>query len=181
MSEYIFVHKNKGWWLKVSSAAELFEYYENTDNIWSDTFENLIKSKEFSRNGMTHASDLAYNIGMFGSRQGLGPLQATLQFRNDKLASQLDAIARYGEIYINKAGGYHFKCGTDTYDQFVRRKEFVFPDYKQNEIRVKQFPGGTHFYAYVGDMQVRDGDILKWDTYEQAHRMAQSIVTKCDS
>lgn len=43
-------------------------------------------------------------------------------------------------------------------------------------MEVKSFPGGDHFYAYIGDMQVRDGDILKWDTYDEAYNQALSIL-----
>ena len=55
-------------------------------------------------------------------------------------------------------------------------KDIIFPDFKRHQIRVKSFPGGDHFYAYIGDMQVRDGDILKWDTYDEAYNQALSIL-----
>ena len=41
---------------------------------------------------------------------------------------------------------------------------------------MKQFPGGEHYYAYIGDMQVRDGDTLKWNSYQEAYEMALSLL-----
>ena len=59
---------------------------------------------------------------------------------------------------------------------FVRRKELVFPNFKRDEIRIKKFPNGEHYYAYIDDMQVRDGDTLKWNTYEEAYNQALSMI-----
>ena len=35
---------------------------------------------------------------------------------------------------------------------------------------------GTHWYAYLGDMQIRDNDKLKWDSYEEAYEYAQQFI-----
>lgn len=41
---------------------------------------------------------------------------------------------------------------------------------------MKQFRGGSHWYAYIGDMQVRNGEELKWNTQEAARSAAEAIV-----
>ena len=61
---------------------------------------------------------------------------------------------------------------------FVRKKEPVFPFYHESDIRVSRFPDGRHFYVYVGKAEVRDGNIVKWDTYEEAYNAAQQILYK---
>ena len=73
--------------------------------------------------------------------------------------SDLRYIREDGAVYFNRVGGKTFSVD---YVQFCRRKNLVFPDFKASDIRVKQQTGGTHYYAYIGDMQVRDRDILKW-------------------
>ena len=77
---------------------------------------------------------------------------------------------------INSVGGYYRYYPTDKEYAFVRRKELIFPDFKKDDIRIKQFPGGEHYYAYIGDMQVRDGNTLKWDSYQDAYEMALSLL-----
>lgn len=175
--DYCFVWKNDGWWLKINSVEQLFDYHEKTESVWSTEFYNLITSQEFGGHGMRHATAIAYAIGQHGANRGMNPIQATMDFRGTVIGNQLDALLEFGEIYINRKGGYHFKTKNDSYTQFVRRKEFIFPDFKENEIRIKRFPGGEHWYAYIGDMQVKDGDTLKWNTYEEAFNKAKELVT----
>lgn len=55
-------------------------------------------------------------------------------------------------------------------------KNWYFRISKKNDIRIKKFPYGNHYYAYIGDMQVKDGNIIKWNTYEDAHRAALSVL-----
>ena len=178
MDEYIFVWMNGGWWLKIDKVNKLFDYYDKTDAKWSDAFSNLISSKEFTRHGLYHADNLAFAIGFYGSNRNMNPIQATMDFRQTVFMNQLNALLEYGEIYINEKGGYNFKTSEKKpYDKFVRRTDFVFPDFKKSDIRVKRFQGGTHFYAYVGDMEVKDGDTIKWFTYEEAYNKALELVT----
>ncbi len=60
--------------------------------------------------------------------------------------------------------------------QFCRRKSLVFPNFKKSDIRIRKYDYGSHYYAFVGDMQVRDGDKLKWNTYEEAYLNAEKLV-----
>lgn len=87
--------------------------------------------------------------------------------------AELNTIKEYGAVYINKAGGHTFQVHET---QFCRRKELIFPDFKIEDIRVKRFQGGCHWYAYIGDMQVRNGGELKWNTEAAARKAAESIV-----
>ena len=76
---------------------------------------------------------------------------------------------------INPAGGHTHGIETA---QFCWRKQLVFPDFKKEDIRVRKFNGGQHWYAYIGDMQVRDGDRLKWNTQEAARAAAEALVVE---
>lgn len=178
MKEYIFVWKYGGWWLKINTPEQLFDYYEKTEGRWSQAFSNLINSKEFVKSGKKHADTLSYYIGTYGANRHLNPIQATVSVRTELMKNQLNSLLECGEIYINSCGGYHGKSEDKEYSQFVRRKEFVFPDFKENEIKIEKFPGGSHFYAYIGDMQVRDGDTLKWNTYEEALSKAKELISE---
>ena len=51
-------------------------------------------------------------------------------------------------------------------------------DFKESDIRIKQFQGGEHYYAYVGDMQVRDGENFKWNSYKEAYDKALEVIEK---
>lgn len=176
--KYLFVYKDGTWWLKIKTVEELLNYHDKTDGRWSGAFDNLIHSKEFY-DGEKHASNLAYVIGMFGSKRGLNAVESVVEFKSKIFDAQMDLILEGHTLFINEKGGYHFDYNGDKpASQFIYRNEFVFPNFSKDEIRVKSFPGGHHFYAFIGDMQVRDGDMLKWNTYEAAMKVAESVVTR---
>ena len=56
----------------------------------------------------------------------------------------------------------------------------IFPDFKIDQIKIESFPGGKHFYAYIDNMPVRDGDTIKWDTYKEAYDYAATLVKNAD-
>ena len=179
--EYIFVFKNNGWWLKITSPEQLFNYWDKTDSRWSETLDNLSHSKEFTKTGFKHCNAISFAAGIYGSRRKLTLVESVSEFAGEIKGTQLDCLLKYGCLYINRKGGYHFPYkGDEPYTQFVRRKELIFPDYEQKDIRVKQFPCGTHFYAYIGDLEVKDGDILKWNTYEEAYNKALEYASNID-
>ena len=176
--EYIFVFKNGCWWLKIDTTAKLFDYFEKVDSKWAEGFWSLINSKEFNKFGQRHADELAIAMGMYGSNRNMTNFDAAMNFRHDVLINMYTAVIEHGEIYVGSRGGYHFKTPNDSYEQFCRRKEFVFPDFKENDIRVKQFPMGTHWYAYVGSVELRDGDRVKWDTRDEAYNFAKRYISR---
>lgn len=88
--------------------------------------------------------------------------------------SELQCIKEHGAVFINKVGGHTFSLA---YNQFCRRKELIYPDFKMSDIRVIHYQGGLHWYAFVGDMQVRNGEKCKWNTSGEAKRAAEIIVS----
>lgn len=187
--EWLFVlrgdkpYKSKGWWLKIQTPEELAEYFKLVNPTrYGNVFENYVYGKEFNSNSVEHVphhkeADLTYGIVMQAARNGQTILQGIQSFQLEVALRCLDDIREYGAIYFNRVGGrtFHYEPTNIQYG-FVRRKELVWPDFEVKDIRVKQFPGGEHFYAYVGDVQVRDGDTLKWDTYEDAYQNALNYV-----
>ena len=88
--------------------------------------------------------------------------------------SELKNIQKYGVCYFNCVGGHTF--GVE-YDMFCRRKELVFPNYNVSDIRIKQFENGEHFYAYIGDTQVKDKyNNMKWNTRNEAYEAAYASL-----
>ena len=110
------------------------------------------------------------------ARNGNGNIFDGFRWLNIEIGmNQLRTIKEYGAVFINSVGGHTFSL---EYTQFCRRKNLVFPNFKRSDIRIKKYEGGCHYYAFVGDMQVRDGDNLKWNTFEAAYRKAEELVVK---
>lgn len=179
--KWLFVLKdksthNQGWWLKISTAEELEAYYKQTmgareENILSEYLEK-------AEDPNARYSNITQAVIMNAQAKRLNIIEGIRDFRLMVAAQQLESIHKNGAIYINRVGGYHGAYeGEPKYD-FVHRENLIFPDFKKEDIRIKKFEGGQHYYAYIDDMQVRDGDTLKWNTYDEAYRQAEKLI--CD-
>lgn len=192
--EYLFVFTNGGWWLKIDSVEKLIDYHKQTSSKFNGAWElfsqlyeeagdvnkimdvvasyppekrfKLMLTREFKyvQAAIMEAESMGGTANIF---DGFRALNMEIG------AKELRDIREYGATYINCVGGSTF--GLD-YTQFCRRKNLVFPSFQKSDIRVKRFKGGEHYYAYVGDMQVRDGDTLKWNSYQEAYDRAMEVV-----
>lgn len=171
INEYKFVYEepDNGWWLKIDSVDKLIDYHQKTEKFYGDVLKDYLHNKEGH-----YTNQRTYAVIMYAERHNLTIIDAIIQFRLMIAQQQLDRIYEDGAIYINSAGGYHSNA---TYNQYVIKDKLIFPDFKSNDIKISQFPGGEHFYAYVGNMQIINGDIRKWDTYEEAYKYAKKYVS----
>ena len=92
--------------------------------------------------------------------------------------NQLDCLEKYGAIYINKLGGYCF--GIHDFDDICIKEELYFPsDDNKPKIKIKKWPGGSHYYAYINGREVKDefGNI-KWNTEKKANEVVLEYLNK---
>lgn len=182
--EYLFVHdKQGGWWLKIDSVEKLIDYHKKTNNRYEGALQMYMRGKrpqEMSLEerislDMDNNKDWKYLQAAIIMAQNVGgTLFDGFRCLNMEFGSkELKDIQEYGACYLNSVGGSTFSVD---YDNFCRRDELVFPNFQISDIRIKQFDKGQHYYAYVGDMQVRDGDVLKWNTYDEAYTRACALV-----
>lgn len=170
---FIFDLKSKSWWLKIDDITQLTDYHKKTgENRFNNAFEMCITKNTShpmdlldglspeERIKMMSSRDFKYlqMAHMIAEKNEQSIIQGFQSLNIEIGMSQLNALKEHGTIYINRVGGYTFGLN---YNQFYRRKELIFPDFKASDIRIKQFNNGTHYYAFMGDMQIRDGDKLK--------------------
>lgn len=174
--DYLFVYKGKGWWLKIKTIEQLIDYHEKTNTKWYKAFENLANSKEFTKNGTEHASAIAFAIGLFCENNDEPILTGTAKFAAKIFSAQMNCIMKNQSIYINPKGGWHPDFEKDIPStEYCRRQQLIFPTFKESDIRIKQFPGGTHWYAYIDDIQLTNHQQVKWDNYQDAYEYAHMI------
>lgn len=194
--EYLFVwDKDGGWYLKIDSVEALTDYYERTlpgkyegaINLYREALmekeegesvlEYFMRKPAEERIRLTTSKDFMFMYAAIlkAEKQEGATFLDGLRFINLEAGGvALKDLRENGAVYFNSVGGKTFQVD---YSQFCRRKELVFPCYSESDIRIGRFKGGTHYYAYIGDMQVRDGDILKWNTFDEAYKRACEIVT----
>lgn len=189
--EYLFIYDGGVWWLKLTDAEQIIDYHKKTDSRYEGAITLYMKFKQEGKEwyNLLEGMELQERIEMMGrkdfkylqcaiikAQQVEGTIFDGFRFLNMEIgAGELQTIREHGAVFINPAGGHTW--GIETV-QFCRRKELVFPDFKREDIRLRQFNGGRHWYAYVGDMQLRDGDCLKWNTREAAQAAAEAIVNR---
>ena len=181
MGDWLFVFEDdgyrKGWHLRIDSEEMLGEYLKE-QNLFQKDRDHYLKIKDagFTGNNLVAHTEFGYYAEDVSKTMGVDIPCAYGILAMMQKESMKNILRKTGAVYINSTGGFHGERAVCTHTAFVRRDTPEFPHYFSRDIRVKMFPGGTHWYAYVGDMQVRDGDILKWNSYEEAYAMAEKYV-----
>lgn len=178
-----FVHNVAGgWWLRLTSDADVIRYIKATNDRYDGALckavhEPIEKMSLEDRIKAQLNSDRNYMFLQAG-RIMAQKYNTTLYSGFEHLQTEFGMVLHKdimanGETFVNPVGGKTFSL---EYDQFVWRENLVFPNYTLKDIRIKQFEHGKHYYAYVGDTQIRNGEDLKWDTYNEAYDFAVAIV-----
>ena len=185
MAKHRFVlvglNTQSGWWLKVTSPEELLAYHAQHDHQYARAFQNLLVDTKpiasLPDSSLPHPELRQLSAAIYTHAQvhELSIVEATARLGDFVTRRQLESIAYKGCIYINDRGGW-CEILPSKIRQFLDKESFSFPHFTIEDIRITQFDNGTHYYAYIGPMQVRDGDILKWDTREEAYNQALACI-----
>ena len=68
----------------------------------------------------------------------------------------------------------------------VYRDKLVFPNYTKKDIRISKWgDGGAHYYAKVGEIEVKEKDskgevVMKWNSYEEAYQKALEYCSEVE-
>lgn len=171
---YTFVYNKKdGWWLKISSLRELMIYWETYTDLFEKSLEKLPKTKEFGC-GMEHADTIDTMIGFYARSHKITFEEAKTDLLCDIKKEQYKALNENGFIFINHKHGWN-SIDRKT-EQFVHRRNLVFPDVKNGKIKIEKFPLGNHYYVFIDDIQLRNGDNLKWNTPEEAKEFVDNFI-----
>lgn len=176
--KHTFVFINSCWYLKISTLEELKEYTKTMNKHWEEALSNLLNSKEFTKYGNRHAGPVETSIGFYGSNRSLNAFEAVDSFKQQVINEQINEINKGNILLINKKGGYFMldKDKQGVYKQWCKKDKIEFPEFTKQDIKIERFPLGNHWYAYIGDTQIRDGDKLKWNSYEEAYEYASQFV-----
>lgn len=175
---FLYEDESQGWWLKISTIDELGNYYMKTSERWADCLsEFMYHATDFNKTGdYSQFSQLLQAIVLFGEKRKLTIMDAITQFKLMCFSQQCEVLRNCDYIVVNKVGGYH--RGPVKHSQFVTRKTFTWPDFKESDIRITQFSGGEHYYVRIGDMELHESDNIKWNTYDEAYAVAMRYIAK---
>lgn len=167
-----FIWNGKSWWLKISTVEEMCNYFteewERRKNACLEDKER-VKAKFHSSNYLTGACDVISSTRHISFEDALDSLQKQLYKDWYKF------LYEGKTIYVNGVGGYNF---SQEEKRIYKKEGYDFPCFSENDIRILQWPGGKHYYAYIGDLEIRDGDTMKWNSKEEALTVAKMYISK---
>ena len=178
MSKWKFIYNGDGWWLRIENIEQLTEYAKqdtNSTNAFSDYLRATMYGKEHT--------NLSMALMMIGERERCSAIDAGIKLKMEFYKTYLDRLDETGFVNLNSVGG----CNNIDYDiKLVEyRDKIVFPNYTEKDINIKTFKMSDyrenykyHYYAYLGNLQIKDGDKVKWDTYKEAYDFAKQFISQ---
>ena len=166
------------WWLKISDVDALADYQAAHADKYGRALLNIVRDRDSGMHGPCPReiplSQAAYYRAV---NTDASPVSALMSISSETTAAQLDALHEHGALYFNPAGGWNWGPPGEPV-QTAWRDGFAFPSFTKDDIKITRFPDGTHYYAHIGDMEVRDGDVIKWPTRQEAYERALACLAE---
>jgi hypothetical protein len=157
-----------GFLYEIKTPEELHDYWcFVAQPRWSKGFSELMTMKEFSHPATAEGSMLQ----VLSEARGIAPL-LVMGSMTEKAYLAMSRCLSGGPIVINRNGGFFPLAGQEVKD---RRKVDLWT-LPGAQIKISQWPNGTHFYARVGDEDVEESGRRKWDTRDAAERAAKRFA-----
>lgn len=169
MKKYKFCKANGCWWLVISDVEHLEAYKERTSSRYGHAIVNGITGEDTKYQRLYDAAELVASNNRTSVVAAMAMLADTMTYK------QIEAIQKGKEVWFNEMGGWN--NGIKDVTATVYRDKIIFPNYTKNDIRISKWGnGGQHFYAKVGEIEVKEvvnGEtIMKWNTREEAYAKA---------
>ena len=169
-----------GWFLRIDSVEDIILYMAQCEMLDKDKAHyKTLESSPNCHDDHTLVSHTAFGgfVGRIKRDTGVETDEAYDLIKCIQAGSMLKVMESSGHtLLVNNKGGFKIKREDVKPKASVWRSELQFPHYYTSDIRIKRFDDGKHYYAYIGDTQVKDGDVLKWDTYDEAYDHAKQFA-----
>ncbi len=172
--------KLKGWWLKLQSLEELDAYLELTNSRYSRAFQNYLKDSFYGpsvgHGPYIQEAGLTLSIYLRSVNRRESFIKSLARIAGENAGNMAKTIQEYGAVYINPSGGWNWDPGTYEPGDFIRTNALVWPDFNESDIRISQFPGGKHYYAYVGNTQISANGNRRFASRQDAEAAAAAYI-----
>lgn len=171
--KYVFLYNDQDWYLMIDSKDTLTDYLNMAWNIREEELVNEVENMKEQRH---LTSVIISRCQQLASIKGTSILQEYETLKEIQSKEMLNQIQEGKTLYINSIGGY--TTHLDTIINRYESEELCWPVFKEEDIRIKKWPRGIHYYAYIGPIQVKERNIRKWNTEEEARKAAIRYITK---
>lgn len=171
--KYVFLYDGHEWVLVIDTFEKLEDYLKW---IWILREDQLKKDQINMARNQHPSSDIMTTCHILAGLKGTTVMEEFLILKQNQRKDMEELLRKESSLYVNPAGGYS-SCLAETKNRY-ESDTMEWPVFNEADIRIKQWPGGTHYYAYIGPVQVKEFDVVKWDTEEDARAAAMHYVTK---
>lgn len=192
MYRFVFVNykdwlstEEKHWMLLIETEKELLDFIEIRKRELSRSY---FDAKKNTSRKIHHKSNEQALIEFFfiykkhkDKETVLDDIMALTGSTSKFIRSYIESFAESRRLLVNSSNGY-FPCSNKKdikIYKIIESKEYAFPEDLEGIIRLSQWPGGTHWYATIGNKDVVVNGEQKWNTRKEALKMAK-IFTKGD-
>lgn len=141
-----------GFMYKIETFAELMEYW---DAVARPRWSRGLAEIATGRHATTSQGVYIENIS---SMREESPLITAQKAMEDNFLS-MEKSLKEGPIVVNRNGGFFNLSPRQAIQEVITLEKWVLPGAK---IVVTKWPGGTHYYARVGDQEVEVNGQRKW-------------------
>jgi hypothetical protein len=165
-----FCLANGCWWVVIDNIEQFLEYKDKTSTKYGHA---IVKGACGNENPYQQLYDAAEHVAR---NQGTSVVFGMASLMDRMFQTQYDAIANGHTLWFNDMGGYNYGLERQKI-AYAYRDKLRFPNYMKKDIRISKWgDGGVHYYAKVGEIEVKEivnGEVrMKWNTYDEAYQKA---------
>ena len=168
--------------LMIDSYDQLLEYEELVGfSRMRKAFSETFNSREYQEAACIDGDLKDHSVNSLtpvlilrAQKFGTSLVAATADFANEVFNNKVRALEKYGCIYIQSCGSYMTSSKTHKVIETKELEELVYPDNKK--IRYLRWPNGQHWYAKIGDTDIRVDGEMKWDSREEAEEAVKKYL-----
>jgi len=178
------LHDSKGkefWYFVPNSIEQVQEHFQK---IFGKEISAGVKDKFGTIEVNKHPETAwRYGVDTLNRFSGNPWIIDAVNLENQVLHNRINDFLKFGEIFL--ANGvqqlmvderFHEKVEEIECEELIypREEQFHFEDVRYMQWDLPGFPKGEHWYAKVGDMDVKDKEgNMKWNTKEEAMKAAE--------
>lgn len=182
VSKYGGEKKNGGFWYFVPNSVE--QVKEHFDTVFGREISAGVKDKIGTISLNKHPETAwRYAVDMKNKFSGNPWVVDAVNLENEVLNNRIRDFLKYGKIYLAN-GVQELGFSEDLHEivdeiesemlSYPREAQFHVEEVRYMQWNVPGFPKGEHWYAKIGDMDVKDKDgNMKWGTKEEAEAASE--------
>ena len=169
------VPKITGWYLVINNAEDLMIFHLNYDIAQSVIHKALTEDFDVKMGKKHYATDLSSGVAQIAKIIQQSFAETLSGLIKESYNKQFELIKRgYTILFAQNGISYCIDKNNEIYTvlETIVKDTPVFPEC--TDVHYSQFPGGEHWYASVGCIDIKDKDgNIKWNTITEAEKAAE--------